>query len=121
MSLCGHYNGYYCASSYELIFLVYCLDHNIQIERNKFTFNYTYNGKDHVYIPDWYLPETDTIIECKGITPKYNDELVKLKANSVIDHNYSLLFEEDLQPYWHYCKDAYKVKSYKDLCELLYE
>jgi hypothetical protein len=48
----GYYKGYYCASSYELIYLVYCLDHNINIERNKYTFVYNYEGKDHVYIPD---------------------------------------------------------------------
>lgn len=121
MSINGHYKGYYCASSYELVFLVYCLDHNIKIERNKFTFDYEYEGKTHIYIPDWYLPEIDMIIECKGMTSSYDDKVVQIKAQSVVGHNYKLLFEKDLKEYWDYCKEVYNVKSYKALCRKLYE
>lgn len=120
-SLNGYYKGYYCASSYELIFLVYCLDHNIKIERNEFTFKYEYDGKTHIYNPDWYLPETDTIIECKGKTNHYNEEIVNIKSRSVLGHNYIVLYEEDLKDYWNYCKEVYGVKTYKRLCALLYE
>ena len=119
-SLNGYYKGYYCASSYELIFLVYCLDHNIQIERNKFTFPYEYNNKQHIYLPDWYLPETDTIIECKGSGPLVDEKEVILKKNSVLGHNYKIYYEDDLLSYWEYCKLTYKVKSYKGLCSKLY-
>ena len=100
-SLNGYYKGYYCASSYELIYLVYCLDHNINIKRNTYTFIYNYEGKDHVYSPDWYLPDTNTIIECKGRNYlHYNEELVTLKAKSVDkSFNYRILYEEDLKEY----------------------
>jgi len=118
----GYYKGYYCASSYELIYLVYCLDHNINIERNKYTFVYNYEGKDHVYIPDWYLPDTNTLIECKGRGLNFNEELVNIKANSVSNEfNYKLLYEEDLKEYWEYCKETYNVSSYVKLCDLLFE
>ena len=120
-SLNGHYRGYYCASSYELIYLIYCLDHNINIERNTFTFKYNINGEDHIYIPDWYLPDTDTIIECKGSGPYCDMDIVNIKAKSVFGHNYKIVFEKDLQEYWNYCKDKFKVKNYLELCSKCYE
>lgn len=120
-SLNGHYKNFYCASSYELIFLVYCLDNNIKIERNKFTFKYKYNDEEHVYIPDWYLPESDTIVECKGMSVYYNKDVVDLKAKSVLNHNYIIIYDDDLQKYWEFCKEKYNVKNYKDFCTLMYE
>lgn len=120
-SLNGHYKGYYCASSYELIFLVYCLDHNINIERNKFTFSYIWENSEHIYIPDFYLPDIDLIVECKGFCPHIDNNQILAKANSVNNHNYKIFYEEDLKDYWEYCKEYYKVKTYRDLCELLYE
>ena len=116
------YHGYYknisYASSYELIFLVYCLDHNIAIERCKYTFTYIYRGEEHVYIPDYYLPESNTIIELKS---EYaNKDIVQAKANSVDPaFNYKLYYGNDLAEMWQYCKSAYKVRSRKDLCEKL--
>ena len=40
----GYYKGFYCASTYELAYVIYCLDHNIQIERCKEYFEYEYQG-----------------------------------------------------------------------------
>lgn len=71
------YHGYYkdisYASSYELIFLIWCLDHSIKIERCKYTFIYTYNNQDHVYIPDYYIPDSNTIVELKS---EYADKIL---------------------------------------------
>lgn len=41
-SCCGYYKGHYCGSTYELVYTIYNLDHNIQFERNKKGFPYVY-------------------------------------------------------------------------------
>lgn len=94
------YHGYYkdlpFQSSYELIFLVYCLDHDIKIERCKFTFEYVWQNSPHVYIPDFYLPDTNTIVELKS--ERADKNLVEAKANSVPkDFSYKLLYGYDLE------------------------
>ena len=44
----GWYKGYWCDSSYELAFLIYCLDHEIKIERNREGFEYVFENKKHI-------------------------------------------------------------------------
>lgn len=46
----GWYKGYWCDSSYELAFLIYCLDHKIKIERNREGFEYVFEGKNIYFI-----------------------------------------------------------------------
>lgn len=114
----GYYKGFIFQSSYELIFLAYCLDNGIKIERCPFTFIYTFKEKNHVYIPDFYLPESNTIVELKS---EYADTtLVQLKAASVdTKFSYKLYYGKDLAEMWKWCKVKYNVKSYKELCEKL--
>ena len=38
----GYYKNIYCSSTYELAFLIYCLDHNINISRYAGYYTYTY-------------------------------------------------------------------------------
>lgn len=38
----GRYKGFYCDSSWELAYVMYCLDHNICIERNTAKFEYVF-------------------------------------------------------------------------------
>lgn len=51
----GTYKGYECDSSWELAFVMYCLDHNIKIERCKEFFRYTIDNKEHLYFPDFIV------------------------------------------------------------------
>lgn len=51
----GTYKGFHCDSSYELAFVVYCLEHNIDIVRNKTGFKYQYNNQEHLYYPDFIV------------------------------------------------------------------
>lgn len=92
----GYFNKIYCESSYELIFLIYCFDNNIKVERCPFKFSYTYDNKKHLYFPDFYLPEYDMIIELKGKNQYYKKDVVKLKAESVKDHSYLIIWDEDI-------------------------
>jgi len=101
VGLKGRYKDIWCDSSYELIYLVYCLDNNINIIRNKDYFPYFYNNEKHNYLPDFYLPDTDTYIELKGRNIYYDEGIVECKKQAVIntEHNYKLLFIEDIIEY----------------------
>jgi hypothetical protein len=41
----GWFRGYWCDSTYELVFVAYALDHEIPFERNLEVFPYEYQGK----------------------------------------------------------------------------
>lgn len=99
----GYYKGIYCDSTYELAYLIYCLDHNIDIKRCSETFEYEYEGKKHKYTPDFIVE--NTIIEIKG---QYVD-LVDVKAESV-DKPYKILYKEDLQEVFEYVAKTYNKK-----------
>ena len=60
----GFYKGIWCDSSWELAFLIYCLEHNITIKRNTDKFPYYIENKLHYYIPDFIIG--NTYIEIKG-------------------------------------------------------
>ena len=49
----GWYKGFWCDSSYELAYLIYNLEHNIEIERNKKGFEYLYKDEKHIFYPDF--------------------------------------------------------------------
>lgn len=60
----GFYKGIWCDSSWELAFLIYCLEHNIAIKRNSDKFSYYIENELHYYIPDFIVG--NTYIEIKG-------------------------------------------------------
>lgn len=108
----GWYNGIYCDSTYELVFLIYCLDHNIEIRRCEKSFEYEYKNKKHKYYPDFIINNNE-IIEIKG----YSSELVKIKATCVNNENYKILFKPDLKIYFDYVLNKFSIKQ-KDLVKL---
>lgn len=99
-AMTGFYQNFYCASSYELIFLLYCLDNNIDIKRCPFRFPYYFDNSRRTYFPDFYLPETDTIIELKGRGLYYNKDEVEAKANSVTGHNYKIIYDDEINNFY---------------------
>lgn len=105
----GTYKGIYCDSTYELAFLIYCLDHNIEIERCTTYFMYEYEGSFHKYYPDFYLPKSDTYVETKG----QMTELVYIKAKAVPNNKLLLLDTEALEPVFQYLNSNYPVKCNK--------
>ena len=115
----GRYKGIKCDSIYELVFLIYCLDNNISISRNKKYFSYEFEGKSRKYYPDFYLPDSNTFIELKG----YKDAKVDLKLQAVVDsgNNINILYKQDLLPYFEYVGKTYDKKfnpDYNNLEEL---
>lgn len=70
----GWYNGIFCDSSWELAFVIYCLDNNIPIRRNQERFEYSWDGKIRKYIPDFIVDEE--LIEIKGFwSDQFNAKL----------------------------------------------
>ena len=90
----GWYKGFFCDSSWELAYVVYCLEHNIDIERNTEKRKYIWQGKIKNYIPDFIVK--DTIVEIKGY--KTEEWLAKLKANPDV----KVLYEKDLKSMLNY-------------------
>ena len=51
----GWYNGYWCDSSWELAWVIYNLEHNINFKRNDEKFKYVFNEKIMNYLPDFKI------------------------------------------------------------------
>lgn len=105
----GWYKGIHCDSSWELAFVIYHLDNGMNIKRCKDYRKYIYEGKEHVYIPDFV---TDLgIIEIKGYKTKQWE--VKEQANPDI----KVLYKEDIKFYLDYVIKKYGkdyIKLYND-------
>lgn len=62
----GWYCGYWCDSIWELAWVIYQLDHGLVFVKNTVRFQYTYGNKLRNYIPDFFIPATNTYVEIKG-------------------------------------------------------
>lgn len=103
----GYYKGIYCGSTYELVYVIYRLDHNLPIKR----FNSKLTDGILTYIPDFI--EDNTIVEIKG----FHTKTVDLKCNLAISKGYNIkvLYKKDLQKEFEWVKEHY---CYKNLYEL---
>ena len=103
----GDYNGFHYDSSWELAFIVYCLEHNIKIERCNETRYYIINDVKKRYFPDFIVD--GKIIEIKG----YFDKISQIK--SIYNPDVLILLKKDLQPYLEYVQ----IKYGKNFWEIL--
>jgi len=104
----GWYKGFFCDSSWELAYVIYCLDHRIDIKRNIEKRQYTWQGVVKNYIPDFIVE--GTIVEVKGY--KTEQWLAKLEANPDV----KVLYEKDLEPIIEYVTNKYS-KDFINLYE----
>jgi hypothetical protein len=95
----GWYKGFFCDSSWELAYVVYCLDHEIDIKRNTEKRQYIWQGVVKNYIPDFIVQ--GIITEVKGY--KTEQWLAKLEANTDV----RVLYKKDLEPVLEYVKSKY--------------
>jgi len=102
----GWYKGFFCDSSWELAYLIYCLDHDINIQRNIERRTYIWEGKNKNYIPDFIVD--NQLVEIKGY--KSEQWEAKLLANPDV----KVLYEEDLKDVFSYVIDKY-TKNYTEL------
>jgi len=96
----GYYKGHFCGSTYELVYTIYNIDHNIPFERNKKGFPYVYGGKKHHYYPDYITP--NGYVEIKG----YWTDKVDVKLAAVKEH-IQILYKKDLQYAFDYVSKTY--------------
>ena len=104
----GWYKEFFCDSSYELAYVIFCIEHNIDIQRNTQKYQYNWEGKIKNYIPD-FIVEGD-IVEIKG----YNSDQWQAKLKCL--PNIIVLYEEDLTEVFSYVISKYG-KNYIDLYE----
>ena len=107
----GHYKGFYCDSTYELVYVIYNLDNGIEFKRCDLSYDYEFKGKRHKYHPDFILSD-GTLVEIKG----YWTEVVDAKTKSV-DRPILILYKEDLKPMFDWAKEHYRYKRLEDLYE----
>ncbi len=95
----GWYQGIHCDSSWELAFVIYYLDHNINIERCTEKRTYILDNKEYNYYPDFKID--DKIYEIKGIKSK--NSLAKQKYNKDV----IFLYKNDIKFYINYVINKY--------------
>ena len=95
----GWYKGFFCDSSWELAYLIYCLDHFIQIERNTTKLKYVFENKERSYTPDFLVE--GALTEVKGFkSPQWE---AKLKYNPDV----RVLYEAEMNPIIEYVESHY--------------
>lgn len=104
----GYYKGFWCDSSWELAYVIYCLDHHIDILRNTLKRQYQWNGKTKNYYPDFLV--NTKLVEIKGYdSPEWK---AKIRDNPDV----TVLYKDDMAPILQYVIDKYG-KNYVDLYE----
>lgn len=78
--------------TYEMDFLDFCYKNNIKVSK-PVKIEYILNNKKHIYFPDFYHMESNTIIEIKSnYTFKCNLKINLLKMEYTIKNGYNFLF-----------------------------
>ena len=108
----GWYKGFFCSSTYELAFIIYCLDKGIPVKKCSYVYDYEYEGKKHKYYPDFIV--NNTIIEIKG----FYTEKVRIKTESVKDRPIVVLYRKDLKEVFDYIEFTYNKTVDKNIHEL---
>lgn len=102
----GWYKGIHCDSSWELAFVIYHLDHNINIERCKEKRKYILDNKELEYHPDFIVE--NIIYEIKGIKSKNSD------AKQLYNPDIIFLYRNNMKKYLDYVINKYG-KNFIDL------
>ena len=108
----GWYKGFYCDSTYELVYVIYNLDNDIPFSRCKREYEYRFEGEVHKYYPDFELSD-GSIVEIKG----YHTAKVDAKIAAVKDRPIAALYEKDLKYAFNWVKEHYQYSQLSDLYE----
>ena len=102
----GWYKGFYCDSSWELAYVIFCLEHGKRICRNTEYRTYLFEGRTRKYLPDFIVD--DKLVEIKGFSSE------QWKAKSAQNPDVIVLGGNDLQPVFQYVISKYG-KDYTNL------
>lgn len=64
----GYYKGFFCNSTYELVYYIYMTEHGNIVERNLKNYDYEFEGKHRTYTPDFRV--NGKLVEIKGYHTK---------------------------------------------------
>lgn len=103
----GWYKGIRCDSTYELVWVIYRLDHDLPVKR----FEGCLKEGELIYYPDFI--EDNTIIELKGYFVDKVNQKCELARNRGYDIN--VLYEEDLKNEFAWVKKNYEYKYLREL------
>ena len=95
----GWYKDFFCDSSWELAYVIYCLENNISIVRNTQKYQYMWQDKIRNFIPDFIVD--GRLTEVKGY--KSLQWEAKMQATPDID----VLYGNDMKPIIRYVVDKY--------------
>jgi hypothetical protein len=96
----GWFKGFYCGSSWELAFLIWCLDNHIPVQRCTKKFPYTFKGSTRNYFPDFIV--NDIYVEIKGYITEQTISKIEQFPEKLL-----VLCEDDLQFIFDYVKEKY--------------
>ena len=96
----GWYKGYRCDSSYELAYLIFNIEHNNKIERNKDGFEYVFNDKKHLFYPDFIV--NGEYVEIKNYRSELTDCKLKYFPTKI-----EIYYKDTMKPYLEYVIDKY--------------
>lgn len=102
----GRYNGIFFASTWELAYIIFCIDNNISFIRNTKKFKYEFNNEIHYYIPDFIL-EDGTYVEIKGFRSKQWEEKEKQFTEKL-----KVIDKEKIGKYIEYAQKKFGVDFY---------
>lgn len=105
----GTYKGVHCDSSWELAFVMYLIDHDIDFERNTSkSFQYVYRGKRHLFFPDFII--NNVYYEIKN----YQSELTNAKIECFPkNERLIVLYYKEMLKYIEYAISVYGENYYK--------
>ncbi len=97
----GHYKNTQFRSLLELYYLIYLIDNNIKFENGelkKHAIQYTKNGLERNYFPDFYLIDTQEIIEIKPqlLINSYQNKLKFEAAKNKFGNKHVILTENEI-------------------------
>jgi predicted SprT family Zn-dependent metalloprotease len=106
----GYHNGMYCGSTYELCWAIYAEDHGIDFVR----FDTKLSNGTITYIPDFYVPSNNTIIELKGFE-SVDRVQAKTELAESLGYNVVVLRKDDLKDVFKYVGDKYATRKFHEL------
>lgn len=104
----GYYKGIYCGSTYELVWVIYNIDHAVEFSR----FPGFLEGNNLKYYPDFLVG--NTIIELKGFE---DDDSVQRKTELAESFGYSVVVKRkpQLEKEFGWVKEKYQYKEVYEL------
>lgn len=114
------FNGLRFDSKWEIVYYFYLISNNIKFKM-QVPLSYKEGNKDRIYLCDFYLIDTDELIEIKNPrcldengnlkTFYKNDSQSKLNAKNkcMIDNNVKILSKNEMKPYVDYFRENCKI------------